>query len=262
MKRQMQRLTRLSIAAAGVMIDDPEREAITALMTEALVVDVPVLQHLEASEVVTAEVVDDNQLWIVFGLAEPIQATVRMGSETRERLRRLNSEEVQLARTQLGTVEWRIREAVSEARSPFDGIANNPDESSTKAIRGRVRRHQRGGQLWIPALDEWKLIDIENVPATLARGPRILITARVLSMEFGRAELADVSIAAPDRKRVKGIPGIFRCTELERDVLRGHRQLGARLSQAIDRKRTITLDVIVVMDWVSGSALRFKNCPA
>ena len=83
-----------------MLLSDEERVSLSEESIQALRVDVPVLRVLRASELVTAELVKENRLWLVFQLAEATQPSI--GSIQGE-IRFL--QEVQKAREQLETVE-------------------------------------------------------------------------------------------------------------------------------------------------------------
>lgn len=255
MRRWAESLTRLPLAEADEVLSEEQRASRAEELTRALRVDVPVLNYLQASALVTAEVVTDNRLWLLFQLADPFHGSFNfLGSQVRHRF----LQEVQKARAQLETVEWRIREAIGEARTPRDGVADGADESSTRAIRERVRRNSRGGQLLIPGLEIGRFIDIGPVPATLPRGPRLRVSAQVTSMTRTRAALRRVVIASSEMPRAKDIAGVFECVELERDTRSDHLVFGEVLRQAMDTEARIELAVTVVLDWATGIALRFQ----
>jgi hypothetical protein len=256
MSRWIEGLTRLPLAESGRLLSDPERASLTDEMTQALKVDVPVLRFLRASELVTAEVASEDRLWLVFQLAETTQPALILSGDAR---RRCFLEEVQKARTQLESVEWRIREAMGEGRAPGDSVLDGPDEASTRAIRERIRRHSRGGQLLIPGVPICRRIEVGSVPATLARGPRLKISARVVSMTRTRAELRNVVVDSADMQRALTIPGLAECKEVVRDLRNHHLAIGEVLRQAMDAESRIDINVMVVLDWASGTALRFQT---
>lgn len=254
MSRWIEGLTRLPLAEENRLLSDEERASLADDMTQALRVDVPVLKHLRASELVTAEVVNVNRLWLVFQLAEATQPALDFSGETH---RRRFLEEVQKARTQLEGVEWRIREAMGEGRAPGDGTPDSADESSTRAIRERIRRHAKGGQLLIPGVPIGRRIEIGAVPSTLARGPRLTISAQVVSITRTRAKLQRVVVAPADMSRARTIPGLFECDELDRDLGDSHAEYGEVLRDSMDTVCRIDINTVVVLDWASGVALRF-----
>lgn len=255
MSRWVEALTRMPLAEAGQVLDEASRISLASELTAALRVDVPMLKHLRASELVTAELVLDNRLWLVFQVAE----STRQQLEPGESLRRRFQQEVQTARSQLETVEWRIRDAIGEGRAPGDEVQDSEEASSTRAIRERVRRHERGGQLLIPGIPEARQIEIGPVPSALARGPRVEISVEVVSMTRKRAKLRNV-VAAPGHEGCANqIPGFFDCDELDRDLGRDHGSKGEVLRQAMDGNRRVELLVTVVLDWATGTAVRFEQ---
>lgn len=256
MSRWTEGLTRLPLAEADRLLSDEERASLANDMSQALRVDVPVLKHLRASELVTAEVVTDNRLWLVFQLAEATQPGLNFSGEAH---RRRFLEEVQKARTQLEGVDWRTREAMGEGRNPDDGTPDSADESSTRAIRERVRRHAKGGQLLIPGVPIGRRIEIGTVPSTLSRGPRLTISAQVASMTRTRAKLQRVVVAPADMPRALTIPGLFECDELDRDLRDCHVEFGEALRNAMDTESRMDINAVVVLDWASGVALRFQT---
>lgn len=254
MKRWIEGLTRLPLAEEGIVLSDDERSSLTDEMTEALKVDLPVLKFLRASELVTAEVSWEKKLWLVFQLAERASLLV-----SREALRRCFLEEVETARSQLESVEWRIREAMAEGRAPGDGIIDGPEDASTRAIRERVKRNSRNGQLLIPGVPICRWIEVGPLPATLSRGPKIKISARVDSMTRTQAKRRNVVVASADMRRAMTIPRLAKCNVLDRDLRDRHFEIGEALRQAMDAESRIDLSVKVVLDWASGIALRFQT---
>ncbi len=256
MTRWTEGLTRLPLAEEGQVLGEDERTSLADDLTRALIVDVPVLRRLRASELVTGEVVEGNRLWLVFQLAERIQPSLNF---TGEAIRRSFLREVHMARAQLQTVEWRIREAMGEGRAPGDGVPDDVDESATRAIRERVRRLARNGQILIPDVPIGRRIDVGPLPATLTRGPRLRISAQVSLMTRTRAKLQRIVVDPTDVSRAQAISGLFECDQLERNLGSDHAPFGEVLRRAMDTRARIDLDVIVVLDWASGIALRFRK---
>ena len=261
MKRLMEPLTRLPLAEAGEPLDEGERLSRVVDATNALKVDVPSLGALRASELATAEMVEENRLWLRFMLAERTQSTIFMAGLSRPEKHRMFLEDVRCARGQLSEVKWRIDEAISEACTPLDDEPDSEDASSIRTIRGRVRRHVRAGQLVIPTTNDGvEVIDTGAIPVALARGKRIRISAKVVRVERGRAWLQRVAISASARAQGVDPACIPRTCELRRNVHSSkHCQFGSLLQRSMDRRTTINLDVIVEQDWVTGAAVRLVH---
>lgn len=252
-------LTRLPLAAEGVILEKADRRELERRMIEALKIDIPILNVLAASEIVTAEQVVSNQLWLVVLLVPASQPTLEALDMDTARLSNTKfSEEVALARQQMSKVEWRIRQAVGEGCSPVNSTAYGPHQSPTTAIRQRVRSNARGGKIWIPA-DQFGLeIEVGSVPGYLQRGAEIRIITHVENLDRNSAKLGRVSIEKEARERVKDIPQIASCNKLHRVVDSHHRDWGTRLQLAMDAKSTIELPVVVTLDWATGAAVCFQ----
>lgn len=252
-------LTRLPLAAEGVILEKADRRELERRMIEALKIDIPILNVLAASEIVTAEQVVSNQLWLVVLLVPASQPALEALDMDTARLSHTKfSEEVALARKQMGKVEWRVRQAVGEGCTPINSTEHGPHHSSTVAIRQRVRSNARGGKIWIPS-DQFGLeIEIGSMPSHLQRGAEIRITTQVENLDRKSAKLARVSIEQVARERVKHIPQIERCNRLLRVMDSHHRDWGTRLQLAMDAKSTIELPVVVTLDWATGAAVCFQ----
>lgn len=228
-------------------------------MLEALKVDIPILNFLDASEIITAEQVVNNQLWLVILLKPASQPYLgALDPDTARLSIRKFSEEVSMARRQMNGVEWRIRRALGEGCSPIDGTVTTPHQSSTASIRQRVRSNVKGGKIWIPADQYGMEIEIGSVPDHLIRGAEICITARVVSLERRSATLEQVSIKNDFRARVKDIPLIKTCDKLQRVLGPHHHEWGTLLQLAMDHQTVLQLPIVVTLDWVTGSAIKFQ----
>jgi hypothetical protein len=73
-----------------------------------------------------------------------------------------------------------------------------------------------------------------------------------------RAKLQRVTVATPDMDRAMAVPGLMECDELERDLRNDHLAKGEVLRAAMDTRSRIAINVMVVLDWASGTALRFQ----
>lgn len=252
-------LTHLPLAAEGVILEKADRRELERRMIEALRIDIPILNFLAASEVVTAEQVVRNQLWLVVLLAPATQPTLEALHLDTARLSHTKFfEEVALAREQMRKVEWRVKQAIGEGCTPMTSTEHGPHHSSTAAIRQRVRSNARGGKIWIPA-DQFGLeIEIGSVPSYLQRGAEIRITTQVENLDRKSAKLGRVSIEKEARERIKHIPQIERCDRLLRFMDSHHRDWGTRLQLAMDTKSAIELPVVVTLDWATGAAVSFQ----
>jgi hypothetical protein len=252
-------LTRLPLADAGVLLDKATRAMLEERMLDALKVDIPILNHLRASQLAAAEVVAENRLWLVVLLADTSQHYLEFdAANSRSPPRREFAEELREARKQMATVEWRTREGIGEGRAPIDGTVNGPDSSSTQSIRARVRKGVKGGRLWLPAFPYATEIEVGTIPSLLPRGPSVRIRAGVEWMDKKSAELKCVEFDAKDKPRVQGIPGIAECFKLQRDVNVGHLEWGEHMRHAMDTDGVVDLPVVLALDWVTGGAVRFQ----
>lgn len=252
-------LTYLPLAHEGVILEKASRFELERRMLDALKVDLPILNFLEASELITAEQVIKNQLWLVVLLAPASQAHIgALDADTSQPSKKKFVDEVCIAREQMTRVKWRIRQAIGEARSPAEDGVFNSSRSSTASIRQRVRSNAKGGKIWIPTSLFGMEIDIGSVPDHLARGAQICISTRITSIERKSAMLDQVSIAKDCRDRVKDIPLIGICNRLERTIDPHHAPWGTLLQLAMDNQTVLELPVVVTLDWVSGAAVNFR----
>lgn len=251
-------LTRLPLAQAEVLLPSSSREQLEKLMIEALKVDIPILNYLQASELMFGEQVSDNQLWLVVLLAPARQLHLFSIEEGPTQIRRRFTSELQLARRQLQLVEWRIKDALKEGGSPLKDSTDNEFRSSTKSIRSRIRNTAKGGRIWVPALPYALNVEVGKTPQCLPRGPEIRIKARIRSMKRRAVILEGVTVCREFRSLISTIPEIENCTVLHRMLDEFHFVWGDRLRSAMDNEVEIEIPVSVVLDWVSGRATSFQ----
>ena len=181
-----------------------------------------------------------------------------VAARARSPMGRKFAEEVHEARQQMAVVEWRMREAIGEGRSPLDEATDGPTTSSTRSIRARVRKSTKAGHLWLPAFPFAKEIDVGTIPSILPRGPSLRIVGVVERLERRRAQLSRVKAVNSDQPAGNEIPGLNQCKVLERDLRIDHGAWGDRLRRAMDAGEPIEMTVVVALDWVTGAARSFQ----
>ena len=252
-------LTRLPLAEANVPLDPLLHDELVKELLGALKVDIPILNFLEASEVVTADEVHENRLWLTVMMVEASQIYLDCSAAKNGRPPgRQFAEEVAEAVKQMGNVEWRTREAAGEGRSPLDDIQDGPYVSSTRAVRDRLRRYTKAGRVYLPAFPYSRQFDIGPTPTLLPRGPIVKIRAGIKRLEKLQATLIRISFVGDDAKVVAEIPGVFKCKKLIRNLDRNHLDWGAVMQRAMDDESLLEMEVSISLDWVTAAAMSFQ----